>query len=151
MELARTVADAVLAASADAIVATDRGGIIRIWNAGAERIFGHSTDEALGQSLDLIIPERLRDRHWQGYRQVMETGESRYGHGDLLSVPSVRKDGARISVEFTIVPIKDEAGGMSGMAAIMRDVTARFEEMKALRRKLADATASAPETAGPRA
>jgi PAS domain S-box-containing protein len=122
MELARTVADAILTASADAIVATDRDGVIRIWNAGAERIFGHSAEEALGRSLDLIIPERLRDRHWQGYRQVMETGESRYGHGDLLSVPSVRKDGARISVEFTIVPIKDEAGRMSGMAAIMRDV-----------------------------
>jgi PAS domain S-box-containing protein len=150
MEFARTVADAILAASADAIVATDRDGIILIWNAGAERIFGHSAEEALGRSLDLIIPERLRDRHWQGYRQVMERAESRYGHGDLLSVPSVRKDGARISVEFTIVPIKDEAGRMSGMAALMRDVTARFEEMKAIRRKLADAIGSPMETAGRR-
>jgi PAS domain S-box-containing protein len=140
MELARTVADAILAASADAIIATDREGIIRIWNPGAARIFGHSAEEALGRSLDLIISEHLRARHWQGYRQVMETGESRHGHGDLLSVPSVRKDGTRISVEFTIVPIKDEAGRMSGMAAVMRDVTARFGETKNLRRKLADAT-----------
>jgi PAS domain S-box-containing protein len=147
---ARTVAEAILAGSADAVVATDSNGIIRLWNAGAERIFGHAAEEALGRSLDLIIPEHLRARHWQGYRQVMETGESRYGHGDLLSVPGVRKDGARISVEFTIVPLKDEAGRMSGMAAVMRDVTARFEEMKALRRKLADVTASPAETAGPK-
>jgi PAS domain S-box-containing protein len=143
MDLARTVADSILAASADAVVATDRAGIIRIWNPGAERIFGHRENEALGQSLDLIIPERLRARHWDGFRQVIETGESRYGAGDLLSVPSIRGDGQRISVEFTILPLKDEQGQMTGMAAVMRDVTKRFDEMKALRQRLAEATGSA--------
>jgi len=143
MDLARTVADSILAASADAVVATDRAGIIRIWSSGAERIFGHREDEALGQSLDLIIPERLRARHWDGFRQVIETDESRYGAGDLLSVPSIRRDGQWISVEFTIVPLKDEQGQMTGMAAVMRDVTKRFDEMKALRQKLAEATGSA--------
>jgi PAS domain S-box-containing protein len=54
-------------------------------------------------------------------------------------VPAIRKDGERISVEFAIVPLKDETGGMVGMAALMRDVTQRFEEMKALRRQLAAA------------
>src|SRR5215207_6675224 len=49
--------------------------------------------KAVGQSLDLIIPERQHARHWDGYREVMRTGESRYDHGDLLSVPSIRKDG----------------------------------------------------------
>src|SRR5215217_3343182 len=139
MELARIVGEAILGASADAVVATDREGIIRLWNPGAERIFGHSAGEAVGQSLDLIIPERLRSAHWQGWRRVVETGRSRYGDGDLLSVPAVRKDGERISVEFTIVPLKDETGRMVGMAALMRDVTKRFEEMKALRRQLAAA------------
>jgi PAS domain S-box-containing protein len=142
MPLARSVADAILSASADAVVATDRNGIIRIWNPGAERIFGYTATEALGQSLDLIIPERLRDRHWQGYRQVVQTGQSRYGHGDVLSVPSMRKGGQRISVEFTIVPLKDDHGQMTGMAAVMRDVTSRFLETKALRQKLEEATGS---------
>jgi PAS domain S-box-containing protein len=114
MTSSRVVADAILAESADAIGATDRGGVIEIWNTGAERIFGYTAEEATGPSLDLIIPERLRSRHWQGHRQVIETGESRYGHGDLLSMPSMRKDGEKISVEFTIVPLKDEAGRMSG-------------------------------------
>lgn len=140
MEFARTVADSILAASADAVVATDRAGVIRTWNPGAERIFGHRADEAIGQSLDLIIPERLRAAHWEGYRRVMETGESRYDHGDLLSVPGIRKDGQRISLEFTIVPLKDDRGQMVGMTAVMRDVTRRFDEMKTLRRKLAEAT-----------
>src|SRR5829696_2085203 len=147
MELARIVGEAILGASADAVVATDREGIIRLWNPGAERIFGHSAGEAVGQSLDLIIPERLRTAHWQGWRRVIDTGESRYGHGDLLSVPGIRKDGRRISVEFTIVPLKDEGSQLVGMAAVMRDVSKRFEELKALRRELAEATDKA-RTAG---
>jgi PAS domain S-box-containing protein len=134
------LAKAVLSARSDAIVAADRDGIIRFWNPGAERIFGHASAEAIGQSLDLIIPERLRKRHWDGFRHTMETGHSRYGEGDLLSVPAIRRDGATISVEFTIVPLKTETDLMTGMVAIMRDVTARFEEMRQLKRKLAEAT-----------
>ena len=141
MEMTGLVADAILSAAADAVVATDRDGTIRVWNPGAERIFGYRADEALGRSLDLIIPERLRQRHWDGFDRVMATGESQYGTGDLLSVPGVGKDGQRISLEFTIVPLKDETGRMRGLAAVMRDVTSRFEEMRALRKKLAEATA----------
>ena len=141
MELTELVADAILSAAADAVVATDRGGVIRMWNPGAERIFGYHAGEALGQSLDLIIPERLRPRHWEGFHHVMATGESHYGAGDLLSVPGLRKDGRQISLEFTIVPLKDERGQMWGLAAVMRDVTGRFEEIRALKKKLAEATA----------
>ncbi|HZH52871.1 MAG TPA: PAS domain S-box protein [Microvirga sp.] len=141
MDLTRIAADAIVSAASDAVVAADREGIIRMWNPGAERIFGHRTDEALGQSLDLIIPERLRARHWEGFHRVMETGESRYGVGDLLSVPGIRKDGERISLEFTVVPLKDDQGRMLGVVAVMRDVTERFEEIRGLRQKLASAAA----------
>src|SRR5262249_22119296 len=118
------------------IVASDRDGIIRFWNPGAERIFGHSAQAALGQSLDLLIPERLRARHWEGYRTVMATGKSRYGGGELLSVPGLRADGSLISIEFTLAPIHGERGDLIGLVAVMRDATARFEETKALRKKL---------------
>ena len=106
-------------------------------------IFGFTEPEALGRPLDIIIPENLRDRHWHGYRATMRTGQSRYGDGQLLSVPAVRKDGTRISVEFTIVPFTDDAGQMIGIAAIMRDATARFEELRALRKELATRRRSA--------
>ena len=134
--------NAVLGTEADAIVAADSEGIIRFWNAGAQRIFGYSNAEALGQPLDIIIPERLRERHWAGYRQVMASGTSRYGHGDVLAVPGVRKDGSRLSLEFTITPLRGEAGQMSGMAAILRDVTARFEELRKLKQKVAQLSLS---------
>lgn len=121
--------------AADAIIYADADGLIRFWNKGAVRIFGFSTAEALGQSLDIIIPENLRKRHWDGYAETMRTGKTRYGDGDILAVPALRKDGTRVSIEFTILPFHDRAGRMVGIAAILRDVTKRFEELKALRKQ----------------
>ncbi|WP_343311950.1 PAS domain S-box protein [Ancylobacter crimeensis] len=131
---------ALLDSAADAVVASDAAGDIVLWNAGAERIFGFTEDEALGRSLDIIIPEPFRARHWEGYRETVASGVSRYGAGDMLAVPGLRKDGARISLEFTIVLVKDAAGTVSGMVASLRDVTARFEEMKALRKAVRERT-----------
>lgn len=121
----------------DAVVYSDREGLIRLWNTGAERMFGYYKSEALGQSLDLIIPESLRSRHWDGYRKVMAEGRSRY-ESDLLAVPALKKDGSRISVEFTLVPVQDENGRLEGIAAILRDVTERWNRDKALRQRLAE-------------
>ncbi|HEY1431506.1 MAG TPA: PAS domain S-box protein [Stellaceae bacterium] len=135
-------ADRLLYGMSDAVVYADAEGVIQLWNRGATRIFGFAEAEALGRSLDILIPESLRERHWQGYRATMRTGQSRYDDGQILSVPAVRKDGARISVEFTIVPFTDDAGRMIGIAAIMRDATARFEELRTLRRRLALQTAA---------
>ena len=135
--------EAVLSTNSDAIIAADKEGKIFFWNPGAERIFGHTSADALGRSLDIIIPDRLRQRHWDGYHQVMKGGESRYGQGDVLAVPGVVKDGSRVSLEFTIIPLRAETGELIGLAAIMRDVTKRFEEMRALRQKLVDVTKSA--------
>jgi len=76
----------------DAIVYADAEGVIRVWNRGATRVFGFAEAEAVGRSLDITIPENLRGRHWQGYRPTMRTGQSRYGDGQIPSVPAMRKD-----------------------------------------------------------
>ena len=67
--------------------APSRSGIRR-----RERMFGFTEAEALGQSLDLIIPQRQRQRHWDGYDKTMETGHTKYGT-DVLRVPALHKDG----------------------------------------------------------
>jgi len=132
-ECDNSFAETIMESMPDAVIYCDAQGIIQYWNKGAERIFGFDASEATGQSLDMIVPEKLRHRHWEGYEKTMRTGETRYGGGDLLAVPAIRKDGTRISTEFTIVPFRNESGRMIGIAAIMRDITKRFEEMKALR------------------
>ena len=139
MNIPPGLGDALLNSASDAIIATDRDGLIVFWNPGAERIFGFTADEAAGRSLDLIIPENLRARHWEGFRRTMETGISRYGHGDLLSVPGLTRDGRRISVEFTIVMLWGDRREPAGTVAVMRDVTKRFEEVRELKRRLAQA------------
>lgn len=129
------LAGMIVAGSSDAVMFSDREGIIRLWNGGAERMFGFAAEEALGRSLDLIIPENLRGRHWEGYYRVMESGSSRYST-DLLSAPALRKDGTRISTEFSMVMVKDEAGEMLGVAAIIRDVSARWQREKELKERI---------------
>ncbi len=125
----------------DAVVFADREGIIRVWNPGAERIFGYSADEALGASLDLIIPEKNRRAHWDGYRKVMETGRTAYGE-KLLAVPAMHKNGTRISIEFSIALVISPEGEPAGSAAIMRDVTERRQKESALKARLAELEAA---------
>jgi PAS domain S-box-containing protein len=133
----------IIEGAQDAIVFADKEGIIRLWNSGAEAIFGYSAEEAIGETLDLIVPEKLREKHWEGYRKVMDTGVTKYG-SDILAVPALKKDDSRLSVEFTIVLLKDDTGKPQGTAAIMRDVTERWQKEKELKKRLAELEAQAP-------
>ena len=126
----------IVAESRDAIIFADKDGLIRLWNAGAEAMFGYRASEMEGQSLERIIPEALRARHNEGFRRVMTSGESRYA-ADLLAVPGLRQDGVRISLEFTITLIKDDGGEVLGAAAIIRDVSIRWQRDQELKKRLA--------------
>lgn len=121
----------------DAIVVSDAGGRITLWNPAAERIFGYTAQEALGGSLDLITPERLRQRHWDGYYESMRTGKTRYGT-DVLRVPAVDKHGNALSIAFTIAMLHAPDGSLTAIAAFMRDETRKFHEDRALRKRLAE-------------
>jgi PAS domain S-box-containing protein len=124
-------------AAGDAIIAADTDGKIRLWNPAAERIFGFTAEDALGHALDLIIPERWRPRHWEGYQRVMRTGQSRYG-AEVLRVPALHKDGRALSIAFTVALLQAGDGGIQAIAAIVRDETARWEEERALRRRVTE-------------
>ena len=127
----------LVAAIGDAVVVSDRNGVITVWNAAATRIFGFTEEEALGQSLDLIIPERLRGRHWEGYDKTMATGETRYG-SDVLRVPATHKDGRALSIAFTVALLYSPQKELTGIVAAIRDETARFQEERNLRKRLAE-------------
>ena len=122
-------------AAGDGIVAADADGRIILWNPAAERIFGFTAEEALDRSLDLIIPERFRDRHWAGYREVMRTGQTRYAT-EVLRVPALHKNGTPLSIAFTVALISSARG--YAIAAIVRDETKRWNEERELRRRVAE-------------
>ena len=128
---------ALVDAAADAIIAAGADGRILLWNRAAARIFGYTADEALDQSLDLIIPERFRARHWDGYQRVMASGQTKYG-SEVLRVPAEHRDGHSLSIAFTVTLLELPEGRGRAIAAIMRDETARWNEERDLRRRLAD-------------
>jgi PAS domain S-box-containing protein len=127
----------LVAAVGDAIIVSDTEGKITLWNPAAERMFGFTEDEALGKSLDLIIPQRLQARHWEGYAKTMRTGETRYGN-DVLKVPAAHKDGRALSIAFTVALLYSAPGQLSGIVAVIRDETSRFQEERNLRKRLAE-------------
>jgi len=127
-----------------AIMFADREGKIHLWNSGAETVFGYMAKEALGQSLDLIVPERQRQRHWEGWDKVMASGVTKYGR-DPLAVPAMRKDGSRISIEFNVVLVRADSGELAGVAAMVQDVTARWQKQKEMNARLAALEAKAKE------
>lgn len=149
---ATDLAARLVAACGDAIVVADPRGRILLWNSGAEAMFGYLPAEALGHTLDLIIPEGLRARHWEGYNETMRTGVTRYAN-DLLAVPGVRRDGSRISLEFRVTLLADANDQPGAIAAVIRDVTQRRltdkglqEELRRLRQAVNDQTQAASET-----
>ena len=127
----------LLEALADAVMVCDAKGAITLWNPACERMFGHTEAEALGQSMDLIIPERLRKRHWEGYDKTMATGITKYGH-DVLRVPAVDKRGTSLSIAFTVAMLYAPDGKVSAIASIIRDETSRFADERALKKRVAD-------------
>lgn len=126
----------------DAVVVCDAAGAIIVWNDAAVRMFGFTRDDALGQSLDLIIPERQRQRHWDGYNKSMATGETRYG-SDVLRVPALHKEGHTLSIAFTVAMLYDEQRKVTAIVAVVRDETARFKEDRQMRTRLAQLEAAA--------
>lgn len=129
--------NALLGAIGDAVVVSDPDGKVIAWNPAAERLFGFSEAEALGQSMDMIIPERLRKRHWEGFDKSMATGTTRYGH-DVLRVPAVDKAGRALSIAFTVAMLFGPDGKVSAIGSVIRDETERFAEERALRKRVAE-------------
>jgi PAS domain S-box-containing protein len=138
----------LVSAMGDAIVISDASGKIILWNPAAQRIFGYSESEALGQPLDIITPQRLQQRHWDGYHKTMATGITRYGN-DVLRVPAVHKDGHALSIAFTVAMLYTPDHKVSSIVAVIRDETSRFEEDRKLKKKLLELEAELAAKAKP--
>lgn len=124
----------------EAVIFSDLDGIIRLWNPGCEKVFGFPASEAIGQSLDLIIPERMRAAHWDGFNKAIQRGGVLPGRTSMITRAN-HKSGESIYVDMSFAMVKDASGNMLGSAAVARDATKRFNDEKALRKQLAELTA----------
>jgi PAS domain S-box-containing protein len=143
-ELDRGLLGELVDRSPDAVIIVDARGRISYWNAGAERIFGFSSEAAMGETLDIIVPERLQERHWTGFNRAVSTGTSRYGADEMLSVPARTNDGRTISIEFTVVLLKD-GDSIAHIGAVIRDVSARRSLELELRGRIRELEEAQPE------
>lgn len=100
-------------------------------------IVGYGADEAVGRRLALIVPERFRPVHNEGYRRAMESGTVRCD-GRVLTTRSQHKYGSRLYVDLSFGLVKDDSGHVTGAFAIGRDCTARQLEQQAARQTRAE-------------
>jgi len=107
------------------VIVADREGKITAWNPASEALFGFSAAEAIGQTLDLIVPERLRKAHWEGFDRSLATGSTKYA-GQVMVTRATHKDGRKLYVEFSFGMLKDASGAVTAVMAVGRDGTERF-------------------------
>jgi two-component system CheB/CheR fusion protein len=116
----------------DCIITMDATGCVREFNPASERVFGFTRAEVIGKELaELIIPERIRERHRQGLAHYLKTGEGPL-LGKLIEIEALRRDGAEILVQLAISAI--EIDGSPVFTAYLRDITERRRAEDANRR-----------------
>jgi PAS domain S-box-containing protein len=106
--------------SPDGIISVDLDGVITSWNAGAERIYGYTAAEAIGRGADLMVP----DEQLTGVYKV-QTAMAEGERVEEYQAERVRKDGTRISVRVMFTSLSDSTGAVTGMSAVVRDITAQ--------------------------
>ena len=142
-QVSDAVAAAMVKAVPEAIIFADLKGLVRYWNRGAEEIFGFTAQEAMGQSLDLIIPERMRQAHWDGYYKAIEYGDTYSGRGSRVTRSLHKEEGRSLYVDMSFAIVKDHEGKVIGSLAVARDATERFTAEKEMRKQIAALSANA--------
>ncbi len=123
---------ALLDSALDCIISMDPDGRILEFNKAAERVFGYERDKVIGRELaGLIIPPEFRERHRQGLRHYLETGEGPV-LGKRLEVTALRADGSQILVELAITALRRDTSPV--FTAYLRDITDRRRGDEASRR-----------------
>ncbi len=135
-DLAADLYKRIVAQMPEAVILADHDGRISLWNRGAEVTFGHTSADVIGKSLDIIIPEHLRQRHWEAYHRAMAAGHTRLGDR-ALPTKAIRKDGTTIYVELSFAIVLDETGAAIGALGVGRNITERYRQDKSLRQRLA--------------
>ncbi len=122
----------IVEASDDGIVGISRSGIVTSWNRGAELIYGYTADEIVGRPASILTPPGLEDE-MRSFIDRLIAGQSI----EQTETVRRRKDGTEIAVSFTIAPIRDASGRVSGASATIRDIS----EKKAAERALCESEA----------
>lgn len=118
--------------STDAIISMNAERVITQWNEAACKIFGFSREEALGKPVDIIVPAHYRQRHIDGMKSFLESGEGRV-IGSTAELEGLRKDGTIIPVEVSLSALKES--GSRIFTGIIREISERKRAEENLRQE----------------
>ena len=124
----------IVACMHEAVILADLKGVVVVWNHGAETLFGFTADEAIGQTVDLIIPEKMRKAHWDGFNKAVEHGDTLSAKGSRMT-RALQKSGEPLYVDMSFAMVRNAAGELTGSIAVARDATARFMAERAARQQ----------------
>ncbi len=110
---------AIIQASPLSIDAVDRDGRVLLWSPASERMFGWKAEEVIGKTLP-IVPEWLLEDFRQQTNEGLQ-GQVRTGK----EIQRQRKDGSLVDVTISTAPFTNAQGQVSGVMAILEDVTER--------------------------
>lgn len=120
------LAEKIIEQMNDALIFADLAGNIQRWNRAATRIFGFTKEEALGESLNIIIPEKIRKAHWQGFERAVQSGNLQLSGNPTLTRALHKDDTQKIYVEMSFSLVVDTDGKVIGSIAVARDVTGKI-------------------------
>lgn len=120
----------VQSASPIAILTLDMEGRVLTWNPAAERIFGWAAEEAVGQ-FPLFVPPDGRADVRDTMRRIL-AGETLIEREAVR----VRKDGSAIHVSISAAPLREQDGSVSGIVAVLADITGRKRAEAGMERQL---------------
>ncbi len=122
---------AVVETADDAILTMTRDGLIRSFNPGAERTFGYKAEEAVGQPLRMLMPERFRGPHEEGFRRYLKTGEAHVVGKGPVELAGLRKSGEEFPLELSLGEMR--SGDNLMFTGVIRDITDRKRAEEAVR------------------
>ena len=122
---------AVLESALDCVIAMDHEGRIIEFNPAAEKTFGYRRDAAIGQILsDLIIPPAFRERHREGLKHYLSTGQARL-FGKRVQLTGMRSDNSEFPVELALTRFGSKERPM--FTGFIRDITEQKHAEEQLR------------------
>lgn len=116
---------ALLESAPDAMVIVDQDGRIVLVNSQTANLFCYTSEELMGQSVEILIPERLRDKHPE-YRHAFFANPIARPMGAARLLYGRRKNGSEFPVEISLSP-QHSPDGRTLVTAAIRDVTDRLE------------------------